>query len=98
MNILVTGAGGQLGKALRKISDLSGHRCFFTDIRPEGEVVALDITDGEAVGRMLDAEDIDVVVNCAAYTDVERAETDVCLLDVSNLSSRGSVGHYVLKV
>lgn len=76
MNILVTGAGGQLGKALRKISDLSGHRCFFTDIRPEGEVVALDITDGEAVGRMLDAEDIDVVVNCAAYTDVERAETD----------------------
>ncbi len=77
MNILVTGAGGQLGKALRRISDLSGHRCFFTDIRPEDEVVTLDVTDGEAVGRMLDAGDIDLVVNCAAYTDVERAEADV---------------------
>ena len=70
MNILVTGAGGQLGKALRQISELSGHRCLFTDVRPEGEVVALDITDGNAVARMLDEYDIDIVVNCAAYTDV----------------------------
>ena len=77
MNILVTGAGGQLGKALRQISELSGHRCLFTDVRPEGEVVALDVTDGNAVARMLDEYDIDIVVNCAAYTDVERAETDV---------------------
>lgn len=76
MNILVTGAGGQLGKALRQISDLSGHRCFFTDIRPEDGAVALDITDGDAVGQMLDADAVDIVVNCAAYTDVERAETD----------------------
>jgi dTDP-4-dehydrorhamnose reductase len=76
MNILVTGAGGQLGKALRQISDLSGHRCFFTDIRPEGVVVALDITDADAVGRVLDESAIDIVVNCAAYTDVERAEAE----------------------
>lgn len=76
MNILVTGAGGQLGKAIRSISDISGHRCFFADICPEGETLALDITDAEAVGNILDVNDIDVVVNCAAYTDVEKAEID----------------------
>lgn len=76
MNILVTGAGGQLGKAIRSISDISGHRCLFADICPEGEILALDITDAEAVGHILDVNDIDVVVNCAAYTDVEKAEID----------------------
>ena len=76
MNILVTGAGGQLGKAIRSISYISGHRCLFADICPEGETLALDITDAEAVGNILDVNDIDVVVNCAAYTDVEKAEID----------------------
>ena len=74
MNILVTGACGQLGRAIRKISDISGHTCVFADVRPEIGVLALDITDPEAVGNMLDVNDIDIVVNCAAYTDVEKAE------------------------
>lgn len=74
MNILVTGACGQLGRAIRKISDISGHTCVFADVRPETGVLALDITDPEAVGNMLDVNDIDIVVNCAAYTDVEKAE------------------------
>lgn len=74
MNILVTGACGQLGRAIRKISDISGHTCVFVDVRPETGVLALDITDPEAVGNMLDVNDIDIVVNCAAYTDVEKAE------------------------
>lgn len=74
MNILVTGACGQLGRAVRKISDISGHTCVFADVRPETGVLALDITDPEAVGNMLDVNDIDIVVNCAAYTDVEKAE------------------------
>lgn len=76
MNILVTGAGGQLGKAIRKVSENYGHKCLFTDLRPDGDVMALDITDAAALGYMLDAHDIDVVVNCAAYTDVEKAESD----------------------
>lgn len=74
MNILVTGACGQLGRAIRKISDISGHTCVFADVRPETGVLALDITDPEAVDNMLDVNDIDIVVNCAAYTDVEKAE------------------------
>lgn len=76
MNILVTGASGQLGRALQNISDLSGHRCVFTDIRAEGEVLSLDVTDPAALGYRLDVHDIDVVINCAAYTDVEKAESD----------------------
>lgn len=76
MNILVTGAGGQLGKALRSISDLSGHTCIFTDIHPEDGVLPLDITDAAALDELLDIHKIDLVVNCAAYTDVEKAESD----------------------
>ena len=76
MNVLVTGASGQLGRALRDISELSGHRCCFADVRPEAGVLVLDITDADAVGGMLEAEDIDIVVNCVAYTDVERAESE----------------------
>ena len=55
MNVLVTGASGQLGRALRDISELSGHRCCFADVRPEAGVLALDITDADAVGGMLEA-------------------------------------------
>lgn len=76
MNVLVTGACGQLGKAIRRISDISGHKCVFTDLSPEGEVLVMDVTDSRAVGDMLDANEIDLIVNCAAYTDVERAESD----------------------
>ena len=76
MNILVTGAGGQLGKALRNVVEETDYKCFFADVCPEGDVAALDVTDAAALGYMLDANDIDVVVNCAAYTDVEKAESD----------------------
>ena len=70
MNILVTGANGQLGSCMRKAAEGSADRYVFTDV---GE---LDITDGEAVERMVRDEGIDVIVNCAAYTNVDRAESD----------------------
>lgn len=76
MNILITGAAGQLGRALRNIAGFYEHKCFFTDIRPDGEIMALDVTDADAMGAFLDDYDIDVVINCAAYTDVEKAESD----------------------
>ena len=76
MNILVTGAGGQLGRAIRGLSDISGHDCVFADLRPDGNVMALDVTDAAALGYVLDSHNIDVVINCAAYTDVERAESE----------------------
>lgn len=91
MNILVTGAGGQLGKAIRNISDLSGHTCIFTDIHPEADVLALDITDADAVGRMLDSQEIDVVVNCAAYTDVEKAEAALQVACKINAEAAGII-------
>lgn len=76
MNILVTGAAGQLGKALRNIAENTGHKCFFADICPDDDVMSLDVTEAAAVGYALDSYGIDIVVNCAAYTDVEKAESD----------------------
>lgn len=75
MKILVTGASGQLGHELREMSRKSDHTFIFTDVRESDQTCALDITDESAVAQYL-APDIDVVVNCAAYTDVNGAETD----------------------
>ena len=71
MNILVTGANGQLGSEIRQISPYSPNfRFFFTDVDE------LDITDQDAVLHFFEKEGIDVVVNCAAYTAVDKAESD----------------------
>jgi dTDP-4-dehydrorhamnose reductase len=67
MRILVTGAGGQLGATL---TDLFASRC---DVRPFTHAT-LDIADGDAVTRVVTAEQPDVVINCAAYNDVDGAE------------------------
>ena len=78
MNILVTGANGQLGNEIRKISADSPHSYVFTDVNQvEGyETEYLDITDIEAVRRMVADKGIDAIVNCAAYTNVDAAETN----------------------
>lgn len=76
--ILVTGANGQLGSEMRCICADSAYRYLFTD------VAELDITDPEAVRRMVEKEHIDVIVNCAAYTNVERAEEDEVTADLLN--------------
>ena len=70
MNILVTGAEGQLGRAIRRAAEGTADRYIFTD------VAELDITDPEAVERAVVESGVDVIINCAAYTDVERAEED----------------------
>lgn len=81
MNILVTGANGQLGREMRILSKESDHRFFFTDVvEAEGvETLLLDMTDADAVDRMVRANDIQCIVNCAAYTNVDKAESDVAL-------------------
>lgn len=76
MNILVTGACGQLGRTLRDISAGYDHRCVFTDVAAGEDVLALDVTDPEAVRKAVAGHGIDVIVNCAGYTDVNRAEDD----------------------
>ncbi len=69
-NILVTGADGQLGSELKKIAFSPLDEVFFTD------VAELDITDKKAVEDYVSRNDIDTIVNCAAYTAVDRAEEE----------------------
>ena len=84
MNILVTGANGQLGNEMRIVSRQSADRYVFTDVAdfPGNDTVHLDITDMEAVREAVSEYDIDIIVNCAAYTNVDKAEadTDACRL------------------
>lgn len=63
---------------MRNISAQSTHNFVFTDVvEAEGlETTLLDITDSDAVNRLVDAKNIDFIVNCAAYTNVDKAETD----------------------
>ncbi|MBD5357937.1 MAG: dTDP-4-dehydrorhamnose reductase [Bacteroides sp.] len=70
MNILVTGANGQLGNEMRKVAIDSKDNYIFTD------VAELDITDKEAVRAIVKDNDVKAIVNCAAYTNVDKAETD----------------------
>ena len=69
-NILVTGANGQLGSELRKIGFTALDDVFFTD------VAELDITSYEAVAKFVEEHDIDTIINCAAYTAVDKAEDE----------------------
>ena len=86
MNILVTGANGQLGNEMRIIARESENHYIFTDVNQvEGvETAYLDITDREAVCRMVIDNHIDVIVNCAAYTNVDAAETNEVLAEKLN--------------
>lgn len=78
MNILVTGANGQLGREMRLTAKESSHHYIFTDVAPaEGlETILLDITDRNAVEQMVSKEQVGAIVNCAAWTDVDACETD----------------------
>lgn len=81
MNILVTGANGQLGTALRNSSANSVDKYIFTD------VTELDITDAEAVKKAVMDNGIDVIVNCAAYTNVDKAEDDAQFAELLNATA-----------
>lgn len=70
MNILITGSNGQLGNEMRCISTKSKDHYIFTDI------AELDITNLDEIQKILKQEKIDVIVNCAAYTNVDNAEDD----------------------
>lgn len=78
MNILVTGSNGQLGRALRLKASASKHNFVFTDISQcqDFETVIMDITDFSSVNSIVEKERIDAIINCAAYTNVEAAESD----------------------
>lgn len=70
LTLLVTGGNGQLGNCLRELEPTVPHKFIFTD------VAELDITNGEAVRGVFERERPDFVINCAAYTAVDKAESD----------------------
>ena len=79
MNILVTGANGQLGNEMQVLAKENlQHTYFFTDVQE------LDICDEQAVYAYVSEHKIDIIVNCAAYTAVDKAEDNVELCDKLN--------------
>lgn len=87
MNILVTGANGQLGRAMRLVSKEScNNRYIFTDVNQlEGvETIYLDITDMDAIRSMVKNNRVEVVVNCAAWTNVDACETNASNAALAN--------------
>jgi len=77
-NILVTGSNGQLGSEIKELSSEYKHNFFFTD-RSE-----LDISDKKALEDYLSRNDINIIINCAAYTAVDKAESDAINADKIN--------------
>lgn len=76
MKILVTGCLGQLGRDVVQASRGFGHTYIYTCRNGGDGLVTLDITDADAVERLVCGNDVDVIINCAAYTDVNRAEDE----------------------
>lgn len=78
MTILITGANGQLGNEMRIVSRNSSNKYIFTDVNQvEGfETTYLDITDIESIHKMVAENDVKIIVNCAAWTNVDACETD----------------------
>lgn len=100
MNILVTGANGQLGNEMRLVARNSNDRYFFTDVnQAEGvETLYLDITDREAIGKMVTDYRIDAIVNCAAYTNVDAAESNEALAEKLNAEAPENLAGAMKKV
>ena len=86
MNILITGANGQLGNEMRVIAKNNANNYFFTDVNQvEGvETIFLDITDLDAVRKMVAEYHVEAIVNCAAYTNVDAAENNEALAEKLN--------------
>lgn len=92
MRILVTGANGQLGNCLRKtFSNDKDLEVVYTDVQD------LDITDREEVDHFIRENNFDFIVNCAAYTAVDRAETDDLKAAAINTVAVGNIAQAAAK-
>lgn len=78
MNIIVTGANGQLGSEMRIVTKDSQDHYIFTDVVEvdNQETTLLDITNLDAIRQLVKDHDVKAIVNCAAYTNVDKAESD----------------------
>lgn len=85
MNILVTGANGQLGHEMQLVAGKSNDTYFFTDVCDGYE--KLDITDMDAVRKAVAEKHIECIVNCAAWTNVDKAETAGDIVETLNATA-----------
>ena len=92
MNILVTGANGQLGCEMRRLGAVSPNNYIFTD------VAELDITNADAVMYVAKHYSIDAIVNCAAYTNVDKAESDEAMAELINATAVGNLARAMKEV
>lgn len=79
--ILITGANGQLGSEMRRLGEVSPNTYIYTD------VAELDITNGDAVAAFVKENTVDIIVNCAAYTNVDKAESDEATAELINATA-----------
>lgn len=79
--VLITGANGQLGNEMRRLGAVSPNSYIYTD------VAELDITDAAAVESFVKENAIEVIVNCAAYTNVDKAESDEATAELINATA-----------
>lgn len=84
MNILVTGCNGQLGNEIQLLEKENGKHVFFNT-----DVNELDITNENAINAFVDANNIDGIINCAAYTAVDKAESNEALCHTLNATAPG---------
>ena len=100
MNILVTGANGQLGNEMRLIAKQSSDNYLFTDVNQvEGvETTYLDITDLDSVKKMVIERHIEAIVNCAAYTNVDAAESNQALAEKLNAEAPENLAKAIREV
>ena len=100
MTILVTGANGQLGREMRIVSQGSANKYIFADIVqvPEHDTLLLDITDQDAVYSVVDQYDVKAIINCAAYTNVDKAEEDQWLCYLLNADAPANLARAMKRV
>ena len=92
MNILITGCNGQLGNELQLLEKEDAANNYFNT-----DVAELDITNVEAIEQFLAANNIDGIVNCAAYTAVDKAEANEEFCTLLNAEAPGYLAHAIEK-
>lgn len=90
--ILITGANGQLGNEMRRLGAVSPNTYLYTD------VAELDITDAAAVEQYVTENGVDIIVNCAAYTNVDKAESDEATAELINAKAVANLAAAIKKV
>ena len=90
MNILITGCNGQLGNEMQLLEEQHPEHTYYNT-----DVAELDITDQQAIERFVDEHAIDGIVNCAAYTAVDKAEANETLCQLLNAEAPAYLAHAV---